>query len=153
MSFYQNWGGPKAKPSGKEFTEVDLRAAEEHISKHFPVPSYLWFYHVGSSYIAGRGKDLDLVLWVMDLDFNKARECVYAAGFEYTGQDSGTEDDFDTYQRGDVNLMLARTHEWAQEFATAAEVCKYLHNTGALRIDDKEGRIKIHRIIMNGEDA
>jgi len=120
---------------------------------------------VGSTYISGAGEDLDLVVRLRERGF-KGWDLLDAIeghgaildqhGYISTGQDSGNEDDFATYRKGDVNLMVTYDVGFIAQFEQAAEVCKYVHGllfkTHGHGLD-KVHRIKIHRIIMNEEEA
>lgn len=119
--------------------------------------------HVGSTYISRYGgDDLDFVVrlkesnggaidWTLDCT-ESAQSVLARCGYVSTGHDSGVEDQFNTYRKGDVNLIVTFDQKFANQFAQAAEVCKYLTVRLGLVLT-KAQRIKIHRIIMNGEDA
>lgn len=103
---------------------------------------------VGTMYTHGEGNDYDYVVLVPNVaraqaDFNES-------GYRYTGAESGDEDEFHTFRKGDVNIMLTESLSFFTNFKVAAEVCKYVQKLTPL---DKAGRIAIHRIIMNEEEA
>lgn len=116
---------------------------------------------VGTMYTHGEGNDYDYVVLVPNVaratvDFNES-------GYRYTGAESGDEDEFHTFRRGDVNIMLTDSLSFFTQFKVAAEVTKYTQRLLAEvqnHVDDgfkcalsKEQRIKIHRIIMNEEEV
>jgi hypothetical protein len=112
---------------------------------------------VGTQYTHGEGNDYDYVVLVSDRAVAQAD--LHDAGFIITGQESGNEDDFTTLRRGAINVMLTEEDEFLREFKVAAEVCKYVQQQ-MLALDpsdiremqlNKVQRIKLHRIIMNGE--
>lgn len=105
--------------------------------------------HVGSSYIVGEGADLDLVVLVTpgDLDEACAKLEDHAYTFTTSKDCSGAEDEFRTFRKGDVNVMLSDDEKWYYAFKQAAEVCR------ALQLREKWQRIAVHRVIMNNEDA
>lgn len=131
---------------------IDFAGAE--LTHLFPGRHAL-IVHVGSSYISGSGNDLDLVLLLDEVeglqDFEEDHDvrALIDGGYTPTGATSGKDDDFVTLRKGDVNVMLTYSHQFCGEFARAAEVCKYVTLLGCEL--SKESRIKIHRIIMNGE--
>ena len=121
------------------------------------VPELVHVTLVGTMFTHGEGNDYDYVVKVPDA---KGDSPVFDdAGFTTTGDPSGTEDDFITFRKGDINIMLTDSASFALDFKRAAEVCKYVQ--GLLTRDHpldrgsltKEERIRIHRIIMNGEKA
>lgn len=100
---------------------------------------------VGSTYALGEGKDIDVVALVPDkVD---AQEVIEKAGYQHTGHDSGEEDNFTTFRKGDVNLMLTESKKFQDDFLTSTEVVKYLNLT------NRDERVGVHRIIMNGLTA
>lgn len=104
---------------------------------------------VGSMYIHGEGNDMDIVVLVRDN--LEAMHMLKLSGYQYTGQDSGEEDDFNTYRKGDVNVMTFSDPDLFRRFSDAAEICKQL---AVWCVPLSKGmRIKIHRILMNKETA
>lgn len=133
-----------------KFDQHILDAAREELVQLFPgICPTGDFAHVGSSYICGEGEDIDIVMylpkgtaWLVP---------VTSIGYQFTGRCSGEEDEFQTFRKGPINLMVTDSREFIRDFANAAEVCKYLHKEYGF--GDKQTRIRIHRILMNGEDA
>lgn len=112
---------------------------------------------VGSTYISGEGNDLDLVVLCSCVGRTSGEILSDLAehGYRDTGDSSGVDDEFITFRKADVNLMVTFDPSFMAEFQVACEVCKYVHKLfgmGAAKMA-KEDRIKIHRIIMNGEGA
>lgn len=114
---------------------------------------YLRSAQVGSSYIVGHGKDLDIVVLVcgtedeVPVHYQAGRRLV-KAGYQSSSDGSGEgEDDFNCYRKGSVNVMLTARSHWFQNFLMASEVCK------ALRLTEKWQRVAVHRVIMDDEDA
>ena len=126
------------------------------------VPKAVSVSLVGSMYIHGEGKDYDYVVCVPGREV--AREAlVDDLGFTATGDGSGEDDEFWTFRKGEINVMLTEDTQFRSDFERAAEVCKYVAGLfPELEVDGtpfrgdgltKAHRIKIHRIIMNGEEA
>lgn len=117
---------------------------------------------VGTMHTHGAGNDYDYLVQVPDAQDDTVNFA--DDGFTATGEPSGTEDDFITFRKGDINIMLTDSPSFALEFKRAAEVTKYVNGLllsadpsdlrdGLLAGLNKEQRIRIHRIIMNGEKA
>jgi hypothetical protein len=107
---------------------------------------------VGSAYTVGEGNDIDVLLLVEredgdDQAIEDVMRALDEAGFSYTGDPSGDEDEFRTLRRGDINVIVTDEVDFFVRFMRAAEVCKFL----GLR--QKWERIGVHRILMNDEDA
>lgn len=109
--------------------------------RYFPV-----YKKVGSCYINGEGRDLDMLLYepryylIMDL--------LKEQGWK---QDIGNEyDDMPTLsmKKGVINLLFAVTPEDFDKFSAAADVCKLI-SKGDL---SKPYRVAIHEIILNGQN-
>lgn len=141
-------GFPIRRPAGKVFTETQVDDAASDISAALN-EMFVRCDHVGSSYIVGEGADLDLVVLVTPGYLDEACIKLRDAGYAFTGAEdcSGAEDEFRTFRKGDVNVMLSDEDKWYDAFLTAAEVCK------ALQLREKWQRIAVHRVIMDNEDA
>lgn len=115
--------------------------------------------HVGSTYISGEGSDLDLVVYIRAQVIRQSDAVfeLYEWGYIKTGHGSGEDDEFTTLRKGDVNLMVTSDRDFMVGFEQAAEVCKYVTQELAPffphGVLTKAQRIKIHRILMNGEEA
>lgn len=103
--------------------------------------------HVGSSFINGEGVDLDLVAKVKDLHYSQ--DLLEAAGYKLSTSGSGSGDEFCCFRKGDVNVMITESQSWYDEFVKAAWACRVVTLQGFQL--DKDGRIAIHRIIMDSE--
>lgn len=109
--------------------------------EHLSTPK---FRVVGSTYIMNRrGMDIDVIC--------------YADGYVPFEQIPGfvcqdhnpdyPEDEMVSYRYSDINLLMVTTKEYFNLWIRSAEVCKFL------QAEDKDLRVKIHRIIMDGELA
>lgn len=106
--------------------------------------------HVGSSYIMGEGKDLDIVALVKYPEYT--RELLICKGYILSSNGSGDGDRFCCFRRDHVNLMITEDRSWYNNFVLSAEVCKALH-LGGVNMTNKEYRIIVHRTIMDHEAA
>jgi hypothetical protein len=110
---------------------------------------------VGTMYTHGEGHDYDYVVLVAG--FNRAASDLQEAGFVLNSPDGYEVGQFASFRAGDVNVMLTEDEEFFDKFVAAAQVCKYVEGLLAARWPespgslDREQRVKIHRIIMNGE--
>lgn len=105
---------------------------------------------VGSQYIVGEGRDCDIVVLV-DYRDDFAYELLDG---DYKAEDhqrfyEQLEDssDFLSIRHGPINLLVTNCGQFFDNFKLAAEVCK------AARIADRPTRVKIHKIVLYGEDA
>lgn len=115
---------------------------------------------VGTMFTHDEGNDYDYVVLVPDVA--RAEADFKESGYRYTGAESGDEDEFHTFRKGDVNIMLTESLSFFTQFKVAAQVTRYVQNLlGRFEADtpsghaelSKEQRVKIHRIIMNEEEA
>lgn len=114
-------------------------------------PVQTFISHVGSSYTHGAGEDIDFMVFVGG-DREEAKRVLDEADYKYTGVDcSGSEDEFDTFRNGVVNVILTDDMQFFSDMCACSEIVKYLVSSG--HVIDKPARIKIHRILMNGESA
>lgn len=102
---------------------------------------------VGSTYIVGEGKDIDLLAFAEDRDAIETalqvRGYVREGGESYNPQ----EDEFVSMRKDEFNVILTSDREFFASWVQAAEVCKYL------KLADKEQRVMVHRIIVDGWSA
>lgn len=126
------------------------------------LPEHVQVELVGTMFTHGEGNDYDYVVFVPNANDDKAEFDDH--GYKATDDPSGEEDQFATFRRDDVNIMLTEDPEFFKSFKMAAEVTKYVNGLllsadpsdlrdGLLAGLNKEQRIRIHRIIMNGEKA
>lgn len=107
---------------------------------------------VGTMFINGEGNDYDYVVYEPeDRPAGPMIEDLMGHGFTRTSPESYNDSQFLTMRKGDVNLMLTRDPEFHKGFVAAARVCKYMQDGGFVELN-REQRVKIHRIIMNGEE-
>lgn len=102
---------------------------------------------VGSTYINGQGKDTDVLV------IGLTREQVLGAGYEPDGEDgydaSGT---FQSYRKGDVNLILSEDHDDFCRFIQAAELCRVITRITGHKIN-KDLRVAVHTFIRDDESV
>lgn len=147
MSFYnfpEDSLTPLPRPMDLVFTPQQVAEAIADIESALG-GYFIEAQQVGSSYILGKGQDLDIVVRVSSM--LHAADKFRAADYIYTGADSGEEDDFYTLRKGDVNVMYTSHEDFIDNFVKAAEVCK------ALGLTTKWQRVAVHRVLMNDEDA
>lgn len=96
---------------------------------------------VGSVYITGKGKDLDILVLVGDLGKVVAR--AQKAGF--VPDVSCVYDDayFVSMRKGPVNVILTDDSVYYEDFVTAAQVCRLLN------VRDKNLRVVVHNLVRD----
>lgn len=118
---------------------------------------------VGTMFINGEGNDYDYVVFEPEgRQLDHMADDLEARGFKRSSpeskEESGNEDGWVALRKGKANVMLTTDPEFFEQFKAAARVCKYvqgLASNGEISMFDpltREQRIKIHRIIMNGEE-
>lgn len=104
---------------------------------------------VGSGYILGPDKaaDFDLLIYVEDKV--AAEVAAFAAGFIPGGSadPQAMQDCWQSMRLGSINLLICDDLTFFNSWRIAAEACKYLG------LEDKERRVNVHRIIMDGWTA
>lgn len=114
---------------------------------------------VGSMSIDQEGNDYDYVVLVPDGALRSSVADLEAHGFKLgcpTEGGSGSEDGWLALRKGKANVMLTDDEQFYFEFITSTRVCQYVTHLFAATAEkaylSREERIKIHRIIMNGEE-
>jgi hypothetical protein len=130
-----------------EFTHSEVKIALSHVEIAVGT-SFVESAHVGSSYISGKGMDLDLVVQVKDLDH--AAEMLESSGYKPSSGDNDYASEFCCFRSGKVNVMITEYNDLLEKFKAAAEVCKALQ---LLDIGNKLIRIAVHRVLMDHESA
>lgn len=101
---------------------------------------------VGSTYILGKGKDIDYLFLVPDLydtqERLKGRNWADGLSLEYDGLGN-----FFSARRGEINLLFVEDSDFYDKWLTSAEVCK------ALKLESRTDRVIVHRIIMDDMTA
>lgn len=99
------------------------------------------FHLVGSTFILGKGADVDVLLLVSSTlnALHKVQNAGYAP--DCTTHYAGA--DFHSLRKGDVNLILTESGSYFRGFVKAAKVCKLL------KVADKPMRIAIHDLIRD----
>lgn len=129
--------------------ELDCEKVALHVALAAGTVSYLW---TGSTYIEGRGKDVDIVLNppYMDaesLSITTAR--LIASGYTHTnpGTDKYPESaTLRTFRKGVVNVILSMLP--VERWRAARDFCCWLSGTG---VKGKDVRIITHAIVVDGK--
>jgi hypothetical protein len=99
---------------------------------------------VGSTYALGQGKDLDVLILTDDMD----RFCNELAFEDFTLEGNAyAADGFRSMRKGDVNALVTQDRGFFDRTVLAAEVTK------VLRVQTREDRIKVYRVIREGKKA
>lgn len=109
------------------------------------VPGSLAVSPVGSAYVLGEGNDADYVALVTYLD--RTVEYLVARGWILGSSDTYPTDTFKSLRCGDYNVMVTADLATYEGYVLASEVCK------VLQLKEKSDRIRVHRVIMDGENA
>lgn len=115
---------------------------------------------VGSMAIDHKGNDYDYVVMVAEGTMRESIKSLGAHGFRLSSPEeggSGSDDGWLALRKEKANVMLTDDEQFYQDFIVSTRVCQYVSrlladcnsNTPPLT---REQRIKIHRIIMNGEE-
>lgn len=152
MSFYHNWGDGIIEPVKKQAKTFEpwlvrrvIDSLKAGLGGLFKAAD-----QVGSSYILGKGMDLDIVVCLhSDAPLMQAEGLLTALGYEPTSDGSGDseDDNFRCFRHAEVNVMLTADEDWYWNFVKSAEVCK------ALGLTSKWQRVAVHRVLMDDEDA
>ena len=112
----------------------------------------LSFDLVGSMYIVGEGQDIDVLVLVQVLGNNDI-QALEIEGWEYGGSipGEGCGDNWISLKKKDINLLVTSDKEYYDKWITAAEVCKYLQDSGVILT--KQQRVSVHSIIMDDSAA
>lgn len=98
---------------------------------------------VGSTYINGQGKDTDVLVSGL------TRAQVLAAGYVADGEDQyATSGAFQSYRKGDVNLILSEDRDYFHRFIQAAELCRVITRVTGHNIS-KDLRVAVHAFIRD----
>lgn len=107
---------------------------------------------VGSTYILGKGKDIDYLVQVPIL--NLAYKLFGDMGYKTESdekyndllEDEGTpQDSFISFRKNDINLIVVANDYIYNSFVLSAKVCRHV------KAEDKQMRIDLHQLIMNGK--
>lgn len=150
MSFFDGFLYPNAAPATTKPVKVFSKneVALERLNLLIALKSSIEdSAHVGSSFINGKGVDLDLVVKVKDAQH--AQDLLMDAGYILSSTGSGSGDKFCCFRKGDVNVMITESQDWYELFVKAALVCRAVTLQGIQL--SKEGRIAVHRVLMDGE--
>lgn len=113
---------------------------------------------VGSMAIDHEGNDYDYVVLVAGDTMGESIKSLKAHGFRLSSFEeggSGSDDGWLAFRKEKANVMLTDDEQFYQDFIVSTRVCQYvsrlLADSSTSRLDRDE-RIKLHRIIMNGEE-
>lgn len=103
---------------------------------------------VGSSYILGSGKDVDMLILVRDM--SEAGRYLHAAEWVAESEKYDlSKNKFMSYRNYEDNCLITSDDEFFWLFCTAAEVCRYLAEKGVEQVKDRAVRVAIHAIIRD----
>lgn len=71
-----------------------------------------------------------------------------AYGFTASNSSEYPEDEFTSWRRGDLNLIVVRDATFYDLCLAIAEACKASHRAGAVDMRSKENRIRVHNILQ-----
>lgn len=99
---------------------------------------------IGSCYIFGEGKDVDILVEVSDIE-----EWHHVLSDEGWDMADGYEniDGWFAARKGDLNLLVCEDEEHYCNMLGAAWVCRALYLNGQLTPQDKDTRVLIHRAL------
>lgn len=113
---------------------------------------------VGSMAIDHEGNDYDYVVLVAGDTMGESIKSLKAHGFRLSSFEeggSGSDDGWLAFRKEKANVMLTDDEQFYQDFIVSTRVCQHvsrlLADSSTSRLDRDE-RIKLHRIIMNGEE-
>lgn len=107
---------------------------------------------VGSTYIMGQGKDIDMLFKVESL--SEASEFLRRKGWDAESEAYElSNQQFMSFRAGNVNVLVTHDDEFFGGFLGAAEVCKYLRLRGYLDIGQRDVRVAIHAIVRDYKSA
>jgi hypothetical protein len=99
---------------------------------------------VGSCYINGEGKDVDII--ILPADAGRITQVLRELDFAEDDGEQYNNDNFASFKKGDVNILVAFSFDYYNSFIRACEVCRLISN-GAL---PKAHRVAIHSIVCEG---
>lgn len=103
--------------------------------------------HTGSTAIVGHGADRDYMALVAPLCTPEPiRDALESAGWSRDCKGCRYVGDFESFRKGDVNLILFVNELLYREKLAAFRICRYLHKTGLLSMHDKDLRVRLHKI-------
>lgn len=109
------------------------------------------YAHVGSTYICDPppvDTDIDNLILLskkMQAQYKKINELLIKSGWEIDGNYWDLGSNFWSFKKDNLNIIITYEEDFFDTFVRAAKVCK------ALNITDKELRIMVHDIIINGD--
>lgn len=109
------------------------------------IPGSVAVRMVGSQYVLGYGSDVDFVALVASVE--DTVQVMVDNGWALGSSDEYPTDTFKSLRCGDVNVMVTSSVKFYSEYVLASEVCK------VLQLKNKVDRIRVHRVIMDGENA
>lgn len=120
--------------------------ADELIRK-LPI-GYIDFELIGSCFIYGEGKDVDILILVGG-DFAEKHDALEIAGWVIPECESYRmdEDNWFSARKGLVNLLVTNSAEHYNAMFMGAKISKALADAGKLPKDDKWMRVIIHRAL------
>lgn len=105
---------------------------------------------VGSTHIHGFGRDLDLLVLVKRPDRGQSLVIRFThPDWQYGGSSPKAGEQWCSWKKGEINLLLTDNPVYFAAWVTAADVCRLLAVRGILKPDDKDMRVAVHRVVMD----
>ena len=103
----------------------------------------------GSTYIVGKGNDLDVLVYPAgNADLYETR--LVEAGYVLCSSDEYPDDKFSAWRKGDINVIMVYDKAYYDSWRRASTLCRLI-NKGLLDLDmsNKEARVTMHRFVMD----
>lgn len=103
----------------------------------------------GSTYIIGKGNDLDVLVYPAgNADLYETR--LVEAGYALCSSEEYPDDKFTAWRKGDINVIMVYDKAYYDSWRRAGILCRLI-NMGMLDLDmsNKEARVALHRFVMD----
>ena len=126
--------------------EDALRLVEAELPKLKPVLRYINWHLGGSTYINGEGNDVDVIILLPKghLTFGMLDD----AEWRHLGKESyDSWGMFDSYRKGELNLILTDDPVYYHSWEIARAVCRGLSRYG---LNTRDARVFVHSVVCDG---
>jgi hypothetical protein len=111
-----------------------------------PYNLYEAMFQTGSSIICDPPvTDTDIDFMIHSVNWNRLHKELIKQGYTYTGNDDYPEDDFRSYRKGVLNLIITPDINFFTRFKEATDVAKKLN------LKEKVQRVGLFKYIVDGE--